>query len=613
MGSSSTVYDVRIKYALDDKASGGASGMARQFDKANTSASNLKGTLIAIAAAATGAFVLGKRSLVDYNSEIDQARIGMTTIMTMQLKKPWDEASKSADKLFNKFQDLAKKSPATTKDFIEMGNALTPMIAMMGGDTDKIAKLTQGTITAALATGTRSDVAALDVKQMLAGTVSMRDMMANQLLSAGGIDKTAFNAMGGAARAAMTEKLLSDPALLRAADEFGKSFAGQVSTFQDQLQIALGTVGRPLMVAMTAEVQKWNNWIEKHPKTIARISAQLGDMVKRSFTFIKSAAGFLVDNRDTIFAIGKLFLIFKGTQMAQGLIGGFVSGIRNFTDIIKNSGNGFKGVMDGSKGLIAGIGAVGKSALMAAPQIALLGAVAWEVGGRLNDWLTGDDDRKKKNRQTASGLNDLDESLGEVTTWSKRLKEIDERDKAGKLTPEMKTERYNLQSHFSDPAIMGPIIRNLDDQYRKLNPKAQNSLRDMGYQEFSNNGNGVINLVKDMQTNAWVDGTTSVDAAVKFANLTDAIKSLDTNMSLFNRGEIYQQAFPDQFAPQSVGTDDTSKGWKDPLAGAAAKVNVTIQKIEVASDDPDRFVFGMVQSFKKIASNPTQAASALGD
>lgn len=41
------------------------------------------------------------------------------------------------------------------------------------------------------------------------------------------------------------------------------------------------------------------------------------------------------------------------------------------------------------------------------------------------------------------------------------------------------------------------------------------------------------------------------------------------------------------------------------------KVNVNIHKIEVASPDPDRFVFGMVRSFKQVVANPVTAASTI--
>ncbi len=41
------------------------------------------------------------------------------------------------------------------------------------------------------------------------------------------------------------------------------------------------------------------------------------------------------------------------------------------------------------------------------------------------------------------------------------------------------------------------------------------------------------------------------------------------------------------------------------------KVNVTINRIEVASPDPDRFVFGMIRSFEQIVQAPVAPAGAI--
>ncbi len=41
------------------------------------------------------------------------------------------------------------------------------------------------------------------------------------------------------------------------------------------------------------------------------------------------------------------------------------------------------------------------------------------------------------------------------------------------------------------------------------------------------------------------------------------------------------------------------------------KVNVTIQRIEVQSDDPDRMAFGLIESFRDAAKNPSSALSSL--
>jgi hypothetical protein len=548
----------------------------------------------------------------------------MTTILNMQLKKPWDEASKSADKLFLRFQELAKKSPATTKDFITMANAITPMIASMGGGVDKIERITQGAVIAGIATGTRADVASLDVKQMLAGTVTERDMMANQLLASAGMKKEDFNDLSAGARGAMTEKLLQDPALMKAADEFGKSFAGQVSTFKDQLQIALGSVGKPLMASMSNEVQKWNTWIEKHPKTIAKIARELGSMIKGTFEFVAQTVGWLVEHRDTLFAIGKTFLVFKGASLATNAFKGFADGIKGFVSQLQTAktmlggavgvgGGGIVGAFKSLGGIITGAGGV-------LPAFALLASAVFEFGGLMKGI---NDDEKARGRR-----GDFDEALGVASEKAMRLKKLNEdyfAEGTGKhsslssrarridymdnaTADRLKKERATLLADMAKPEVMGPILRQLSDTREK---HGLGSLKE-------------INLEKDLP-NLGRGGMTGSEFDALFADNPNAKKlmaELNETYKLFHaltmdqKTAVFQAAFPEQFDPAKAGEVipyDPAAGWKDPDAGKKTDVKVTINKIEVASEDPDRFVFGMVNAFKKVASNPTQAASALGD
>jgi hypothetical protein len=618
MASSSTVYDVKVRYSLDNKASSGANKLAGDMDRAGRSAMSLRGAIAGLGLA--GAFVAGKKALIDFNSEIDQMRIGMTTILTMQLKKPWDDAKKSADGLFVRFQELAKKSPATTKDFITMANALTPVIASMGGGVDKIEKLTQGAVLAGLATGTRADVAALDVKQMLLGNVTQRDMMANQLIAAKGMDKETFNDMDAAARASMVESMLQDPALLKAADEFGKSFAGQVSTFQDQLQMALGNVGKPLMAAMTDEVKKWNNWIEKHPRTIAKIVTQVGGMIKDAFGFVRDAAGWLVDNSGTILTIGKTFLVFKGAQMATNIFANFVGGINNLVGQMRNAGGTLMGMFTGAGGLGGAFKGLIGILSGAGGVIPIFAMLATSVSSLINTLSSWDNATKQKNR-----LN-FDEAMGASANMVSRLQEIDKiiekrnaqqdnsKDwtlfdpKSDDLRKRLNTERDALKTQLTDPAIMGPILRSISDAQMKAGlPSFQYAATDVdSMDKMFRKGSSFDEF------NALWGGKADSELV---SNLNELYKRLG-DLDVSAKRHIFEAAFPEQFgkppAPMDTSAGEASQ-WKDPGAADKTNINVTIHRIEVAADDPDHFVFGMVKALRGVSKNPTQAASAIGD
>jgi hypothetical protein len=44
---------------------------------------------------------------------------------------------------------------------------------------------------------------------------------------------------------------------------------------------------------------------------------------------------------------------------------------------------------------------------------------------------------------------------------------------------------------------------------------------------------------------------------------------------------------------------------------AKPNVNITIQRIEVQSDDPDRYAFGLVEAFRDAVKNPSAAVRAI--
>lgn len=610
--STSTVYDVQVRYGLDDRATKGAKTMAGEFDRAGRSAMSLRGAIAGIGIA--GVFVAGKRALIDFNSEIDQMRIGMTTIMNMQLKKPWAEASKAADGLFARFQELAKKSPATTKDFITMANALTPQIASMGGGVDKIEKLTQGAVLAGLATGTRADVAALDVKQMLAGTVTERDMMAKQLISAQGMTKEDFNKLDGGSRGAMVEKMLTHPSLLRAAEEFGASFAGQVSTFKDQLQIALGKVGKPLMESMTAEVKKWNQWIEKNPQTIARISKSLSGALVSTFKFIRDSVGWLVDNREMIFSVAKVFLAFKGAQMATNVFATFVGGLKRLGDSFSNTANTFAAGGAGLSGKFSRLGAILGGAGGVIPMFAALSMVGFDLWKRMTA-IGREEEKAKVNRDQfkSAQFGTLSGDAKKAAQLEQKLEADMDRRREGKA-PLMSditrsatfTELEETRAKLADVNKMAPLIRHLSD---RMDAAGMGGLEGMDPATMRERFKGGVTM--SLLNTIWGDGNKdakklSNDFAILFQQLS---KLKDAEIEAINA-----LAFPELAMQKGLDPAQMPESkWGDPGAGEKTNINVTIHRIEVAADDPDRFVFGMVKALNNVSKNPTQAASAIGD
>lgn len=611
---SSTIYDIRLKYTADDQATKKVAGLAAATERAQRSTFGLGRLLAGIGVG--GAFVAGKRLLIDYNNQIDKMKIGMGTVISMQMKKPFSDARREADLLVGRLQEVAKKSPATTKDFVEMANAIAPMVSMMGGGIGKIETLASGAVIAGMATGVRADVAALDVRQMLAGTVTQRDMMANQLLSAKGINKDDFNAMGGAQRAQLTEEMLTDPALKKAADAFGESFAGQISTFQDQMQIAFGAVGLPLMKAISGEVKRWNTWIEKNPAKIAAFTKTLSGGLVKGFEFLRGTAAFFVEHSDLLMGIAKTFLVFKATSMLTGTIGSVAAGINGMVGALSKGTSGIVGVLQGEGGLIGKFS--GLIGVLGGPMgvikiLGLLGTAAYglfqffrdesdekrRAGGKkmlatLGEQAVKDQERRKVLRQELASLD-----------YERRMNQ-----KNGKDTPgyEERRERRlaeltNMDRRYNTPEgrqMIADTLKTLSEQYDGLvrSSDGQGAAMIVDVQALRHKLAG-----KEIDEQA---GMTALRALALMAGKdADALlRNGDKELSFWGMNRL---AHPEQYLDETAPEE-----WRDPATDpSSGDINITIQKIEVASEDPDRFVHGAVKAFERAAKNPTQAATTI--
>lgn len=593
--SAETVYSVKVRYAMDaDKASRGVKDLAANTDKAAKSSMSLKGALAAIGGIA--ALKAAKSVFLDFNSEIDQMKIGLTAVMQMQLKYPFEKAKEEASKLFNVFQEMAKKSPATTKDFMEMGNAIAPVVAMMGGGPDKIAKLAQGGVLASQAFGERADVVALDIKQMLSGTVSSKDRIAQQLIASKGMDSTKFNALDSQKRATMTESMLQDPALMKAADSMGESFAGQMSTLKDQLQMALGQVGVPLVKQLTEEFKRINTWVEKHPKLIKEWVTSFGEKISGVFEFLKGVASFFVENKELIFSLAKTFVMFKGAQMAGNVFKRFTDGVGGLADALKN---GIGGLGGGGGGIFSGgiTGVASKFGKMipvlgtVIGGLSLLGDVSSVVAGQITGHAAAD----KKAKET---LITLWEAIGDtpmMITQRDNLKSHLKGAKDGDLKDRMTTELAGIENKLYSAEKMGLTMRKLNEESVKM---GGTDLSKLTREQLSS-----YDLQRQLPSVFAGKGTDP-------AKMNDLFATLKLLTAQFSRGydiqdQILKHAFPDQFGmPTPTESKAPQADWKKINS---ADVNVNIQRVEVASEDPDRFVFQLVRIADNAIKHSTQS------
>lgn len=602
MGSNSTVYDVRVKYSMDDKASSGMKSLTNATKGASSEAMTLKEALMGIGAFAIAkkGLELGKELLIDFNSEMDRLKNSMTVVMQMNMHMPFEKATASANKLFETFQAMAKKSPLMTKDYMEMASALAPAVSMAGGGVGKLTSMTQGALGAGLAYNVRPEQMAMDIQEMLAGNVRLTSHTARQMIASTGMDHKEFNALSASDRAKTTEKILTDPAILAATERASHTLAGESSTFKDNIQIALGEVGRPLMAEMTASMKQINQWVEHHPKLIKEWVTSFSNTLKSGFEWLKNIAGFFIEHKDLLLSLAKTFVAFKGAQMAGNVFRSFTDGVGGLAGSLKKGIEAIRGGT-GASGMVSAFGGLGSMATgLVNKVIPALGLFtgALEIA---THFLGDHAEENRKAKEAAIDINEATEDYPTLKTREKQLMTAQTRD--GDLGSRYQTELEGIQKQLYSPEKLGLAIRKISEASEKHGGISMKNLTTD--QLMSSN---LLNTIMPK------GGLFTTDAADKEKSLQvlEQVKEVLTTMQktgVMENGmvldKILKYAFPEQYGmPTPEETKAPGEEWK----GVSAKdINVTINKIEVASEDPDRFVFGLAQIANNAVKHPTQS------
>lgn len=615
MAGATTTYKVDIVYDLKGGATKGLREMRHETAKVADGLGGIKSMLGIIA----GGFALhsAKHFLIDFNSEIQRMKIGLATVTAMNLKIPFEQAQRAADRLMVDFQKMSMESPNTTKEFVEMANLISGAVLHAGMGLRDLESMTKGAITASNALNVRPDLMAREIQRMLAGTVIIRDHAAKQLLASVGInDFHTFNKKGATERAHITQSAFNSKEIQSAAQAYKDTFAGVTSTLKDNLEITLGKVGMPLLQAMTGEIKSWLGWVEKNPQKIADMVSTMGHGLKEGFTIVRSIAvevapifkdvlgvikdvmEFVSQHRDVLIQTAKALLVFKGISMFGGAAKGIGMGAGGMA---KDMAVGLKGLVDGLKGaggatslggMFSSLGGALGGLLGAAGPIALFGIALYTLAGIMSQET--EDQKKRREHQEAV-----------LKTSGDYLKVIEER-------TALESQKKHLGLSDTD------LYMGINDKIKNLQI-SKDQLIELGIKE------GMITETVNPGVSRRLElgsgGGQSLSSSPAFAALSQALfqvfKDAAAEEKNIFRG-VGMPAMAGMFGPGGVGG---TLGFMEHALGAVVKekdafdipgakspdVNVTIHKIEVYSDDPDRFVAQAVQSFEDITRNPTQA------
>lgn len=644
-----TVYDVKVRYMTDDRASKGLRTIGQEAERASRSSGSLTKTLMGIGAgvAAWKGFSLGKSLLIDFNSQMEQSAITMGGLMMMNMGGDWASNQERANKLMAQFQEDAKSSVATTADFANVASGIVAPLTQVGGTMEDIRKITQGVVVASGAFGMSGEVAARDIEQALAGRMGVADRLPKLL----GLDPESWNKMIAKNPAkAIPEllKVLQQPAIKQMAEAQANTFAGQWSTLKDNMQIALGKVGLPLMKELGKEFAHVAAWMDKNPERINEIARSIASALVKGFGAVKSAMTFLYDNRETILMLAKAFIAFKAVNYAVSGITSLAGSMTSLTSTTAGAAKGMTGFTSNLAGVtagLAGLATLAGESMIVGPindliqemeqteQASFQSDRARVLGGAKVDAFDPNrmrmleaqalkmgytDDAGAKMYAGATGRNRGIFSAGDKMIGKGVLQELVSAKglkggagAAGKLTlgDVAKMQGINTGNHGSIQQLLGLAKE-------KGFTGNTGTLMQMGPDEL-------VALIGADVGKMWTSLGDTRDGDQFITALMGVSNALKMHAGIIQEFEFASMVDELATSAADIGASVASMatGLVDSLWGTSPpkgvkgdrSTNVTIRKIEVVSDDPDRFAMNLVGAFQDYNKSPTQAVNAINE
>jgi hypothetical protein len=389
-----TTYLVETVYSVSDKASHGLGDIDKHARAAAHSTETLSGVLKGLGAAvlAGSGIHAAKSAFIDFNRTVQDSKISLSAMLEGNYDSTWSQAQKGASNLYSEFQRFSQLTPVTTQEMLEFGQGIAVSTAQAGGSVKDIIKITEQGVVAAKALGAGGAYASLEISEMLQGNVSNRMRFVKQLLGMAHTNEEEFKKLGAKGRLSLVEKVIDSDAMKNATDAMQSSFSGVISTFEDKLQIGLGRAGKALFEKVTAELARWNEWLDRNGVKIDHIVDQVGSGLVKGFEMAKSAVAWIVEHADTLLAIGE---VWAGTKLA-GKLG---SGISGSLSAVGQASGAKIGV-----GSIGGLMEVGTAAYLATSAL-------MRLTGANDAMLMAIDPHRAKLEQLTKSMQEWDDAL----------------------------------------------------------------------------------------------------------------------------------------------------------------------------------------------------------
>ena len=612
-----TTYKVELLYDIKGEPEKKLDSIAKHAERASHGMNLLERGMAALGIGL--GIESAKKHLIDFNSEVQNAKIGLSAMLQGNYGVKWDTAVKGADALYAEFQRFSQLTPVTTQEMLQFGRGVAVATAQAGGSIKDITTITEQGVVAAKALGAESGYASLELTEMLQGNVSRRMRFAQQLLGMAHMDEKHFKELSAGQRLGVVEKVLNSDAMKNATTAFSTSFTGVLSTLEDKLQILIGRIGLPLFQKITAEIAEWNKWIDANQEKVERFISSVGNGLVTAFDAVKTAFQFIYDHADILLTIGKVWAAVKVGNMASGMLGG-ISGM-----------GGLGATVSGFSGLAAALGpaiGAGIASYMAANALGA-GKLGSDIGSHLYDMVHGSDNVANKFAGLATASQAVSDAFRVVAVGSgKRETQMQD----------MRTQRESqlamLRGIYSEYATAGNI-----DAVSRLGTKADATGRLQ--MDYGDQLNAVGLTSGEVQSAGGIAGMINqiVAANQKYGDAQDAaaygLKSAP--MLGISREQLAETRVSNALFSKLVdfflhgGQRVKSHWWqedsydvirnfgkdlaneKDPFKGQAnlQQNNTYNMTIEVAAKDPDRWIAEVDAKMRRKVNAPTQPRAAM--
>jgi hypothetical protein len=370
--ATSTTYDVKLVYTMQDSASTGLKNLESNAASAAKTTDMLGSQFAKVSALIGGGMALGKakESFIDFNSDIEQSKISIAAVSRMfSPGQTFDSAMAEAEGTFERYQQAAIQSTATTREFLDMHQALAPTFKAAGMEASKLEKIVQdATVAAPLLLPGMADAAgyfARDLQSMLRGQVQQKDQAAKLLLKAMGLDPETFNAEASKSTEYAAKVIQQSMEKLTgggAKKALEGSYKGITSTLEDTFQILAGKAGTGIFESVKDELKSWNEWLTKNKEKVDEIRKAVGEGLVEGFKAVKSAVSFIVEHSSELKLLVEALLLLRGVGIVGNAISGGIGALSTTLSTLSSTSSmaasGLTGVVGAASNVVMGLGAL---------------------------------------------------------------------------------------------------------------------------------------------------------------------------------------------------------------------------------------------------------------